>query len=114
MLIAIASQNWKTVTAHPGKTRRFRLFDAAAGRPPEERPRLELDKEMVLHEYRGDESAHPLFAVDVVIAGSAGEGFIRRLGARGVTVVTTAEPDPLAAIAHFFAGTLPPAAPHHH
>lgn len=113
MKIAITSQNWRTITAHPGKTGRFRVFEAAAGLPPQELERIDLPKEQSLHYMQGD-GPHPLYDMDVVIAGSAGTGFIARLEQRGVTVATTSEKDPLAAIAGFFAGTLPPAAPHDH
>lgn len=113
MKIAVCSQNWLTVTNHAGKTRRFRVFDVRPGRPPRESGRIDLPEGMALHDWR-DEGAHPLFDVGVVIAGSAGEGFIRRLAAHGVQVVTTSERDPLAAVAGFLAGTLPPAAPHDH
>ena len=113
MKIAIASQNWQTITNHPGKTGRFRIFEAHHGQLPTELPRLDLPKDLFLHNFAGTDS-HPLFAMDVIIAGTAGDGFIRRLASQGVRVMTTAEKDPLTAITHFFAGTLPPGAPHDH
>lgn len=113
MKIAITSQNWLTVTNHPGKTGRFRVFEAAPGSAPKELERIDLPAELTIHTWRGD-GPHPLFEMDVIIAGSAGAGFINRLAAQGVKVVTTSERDPLAAIAGLLSGTLPPAAPHHH
>ncbi len=113
MKIAIASQNWKTVTAHAGKTRRFIVFEAFPGQPPHELERLELPREMTIHEYHGD-APHPLYDMDTIIAASAGDGFIRRLGSKGVKVATTSETHPLAAIAGLLDGTLPPAPPHDH
>ncbi|MCG6207264.1 nitrogen fixation protein [Rhodopseudomonas sp. HC1] len=113
MLIAVASQNFRTVTGHAGKSRRFMVFDAAHGRAPQEVQRLDLPKEQSIHEF--DESApHPLDRFDAVIAGSAGAGFIARMAARGVQAVTTAETDPAAAVQAYVAGTLPPSAPHDH
>lgn len=113
MLIAVASQNFRTVTGHAGKTRRFLVFDAAPCRPPQEVDRLDLPKEMSIHEFKED-GAHPLDKVSVVIAGSAGPGFLNRMAARGVVAITTSETDPVTAIKNYLAGSLAPAAPHDH
>lgn len=113
MKIAIASQNWLTVTNHPGKTGRFRVFEAAPESEPKELERIDLPTELMIHNWRGG-APHPLFEMDVIIAGSAGAGFINRLVAQGVKVVTTSERNPLVAIAGLFAGPLPPAVPHAH
>lgn len=110
MLIAIASQNFRTITPHAGKSRRFMIFSLEPGQPPHELDRLDLPKEMSIHEYHGD-SAHPLHGVDVVIAGSAGPGFVARMAAHGVKTLATAETDPARAIALFVEGSLPPPAP---
>ncbi|WP_303877634.1 hypothetical protein [Stutzerimonas kunmingensis] len=50
--------------------------------------------------------------MDVAIAASAGDGVVRRLGERGVTLLTTAESDPLRAVKAWLAGTLPAGLPH--
>ncbi|MDT8854726.1 nitrogen fixation protein [Paracoccaceae bacterium Fryx2] len=113
MRIAVASQNFRTVTGHAGKTRRFLVYEAAAGEPAREVGRLDLPKDMAIHNFLGD-GPHPLDAVQAVIAGSAGTGFVRRMAARGVLAVATAEPDPALAAAALAAGTLPPAALHDH
>ncbi|MGE5517859.1 MAG: NifB/NifX family molybdenum-iron cluster-binding protein [Bacteroidota bacterium] len=113
MKFAISSQNWLTITSHPGKTGRFRIFEAEAGVPPRELDRLELPAELTLHNVHGDDP-HPLYDVDVVISGSAGTNFIERLERHGVRVATTSEKDPLAAIKGFLDGTLLSAAPHDH
>ncbi|MBK5959458.1 nitrogen fixation protein [Rhodoplanes elegans] len=113
MRIAVASQNFRTVTGHAGKSRRFLVFEAERGARPREVARLDLLKEMSIHEFQCD-GPHPLFAVDAVIAGSAGAGFVRRMAEHGVTAVATAEPDPATAVAGFLDGTLAPAAPHDH
>jgi predicted Fe-Mo cluster-binding NifX family protein len=111
--IAVASQNFRTVTGHAGKTRRFFVFDAEPGTAPREVDRLDLATDMSIHEFQGD-GPHPLYAMKVVIAGSAGPGFVRRLAEHGVTVVATSETDPASAVSGFLAGTLPAAAPHDH
>jgi predicted Fe-Mo cluster-binding NifX family protein len=112
MLIAIASQNFRTITGHAGISRRFMVFDAEPGKPPLEVERLDLPKEQAIHEFQGD--AHPLDAVQVVIAASAGAGFVNRMAARGVKAVATAETDPATAVINYLAGTLAAADPDDH
>lgn len=103
MKIAVTSQNFRTITPHAGKTRRFLVYEAAPDADPVEVDRLDLPKEMSLHEYHGD-GPHPLYAVDVVIAGSFGEGFDRRMRKHGVVAVATKESDPVQAVRDFLAG----------
>ena len=113
MRIAVASQDYRTVTGHAGKTRRFLVFEAGQGVPPREVDRIDLPKEMSMHEFSG-QGEHPLDTVKALIAGSAGAGFIKRMAARGVEAVTTSESDPINAVARYLAGTLRGAAPHEH
>lgn len=120
MKIAVASQNFRTVTPHAGKTRRFLMFEAQAGGVVKEINRLDLPMEQSIHEFRG--SAHPLDEADAVIAGSAGEGFVRRMGGRGIVVAVTDKTDPVEAVNAFVRGELNPLKPcgehggaaHHH
>jgi predicted Fe-Mo cluster-binding NifX family protein len=112
--IAVTSQNFRTITQHAGKARRFLIFepDAMSGKPVEV-DRLDLPKEMSMHEFRGEE--HPLFRVDQLVTGSCGQGFMQRMSSTGVKVVVTAETDPLAAVEALLAGKpLLPPAPHDH
>lgn len=111
MRIAVASQNFRTVTPHAGKTRRFLVFEVEAGSPPREVERLDLPKEMAIHEFQ-DGGDHPLYAMRAVIAASAGPGFVNRMAARGVETVATSETDPAAAVTRYLAGTLPAPASH--
>jgi predicted Fe-Mo cluster-binding NifX family protein len=110
MKFAVASQNFRTITPHAGKTRRFLLIEAAAGSEPVETGRLDLPIEMAMHGFAG--GPHPLDEVQVIIAGSAGPGFISRMKERGIVAVATAETDPRTAVAAYLTGTLLPAAPH--
>lgn len=103
MRIAVTSQNFRTVTGHAGRARRFIVFETQADASPKEIGRLDLDADMAIHGY-GQQSAHPLDAMDVLITGGAGEGFVRNLAARGVQVVATPESDPALAVAAFLAG----------
>lgn len=102
MKIAVTSQNYRTITPHAGKTRRFLIYEATRDREPMEVDRLDLPKDMSLHEFHGD-GPHPLYAVDVVIAGSCGQGFSRRMAKHGIVVVVTKESDPVKAVKDFLA-----------
>ena len=81
---------------------------------PEEAYTLELAEHACLHEWHVCEypERHPLHTVDVAIAGSAGDGVIRRLGERGVSLLTTGESDPARAVKAYLADDLTPGAPH--
>ena len=114
MKIAVTSQNFRTITGHAGKARRFLVFEAEAGSDPSEVERIDLPMGMAFHDFRGD-GAHPIDGVDVVITGSCGAGFAHRLAARGIRVLATGETDPVSA-ARKVAADEPLAAPdpHHH
>ncbi len=113
MKIGITSQNFRTITGHAGKTRRFLVFEAEDGGEPREVDRWDLPKEMSLHEFRGTE--HPLFGLDCLITGGAGAGFVNRLARHGVRVLVTAETDPATAVRKVLTGEpLAAAAPHEH
>lgn len=102
MRIAVSSQNFRTVTGHAGQARRFIVFEADGQETPREIERLDLDRNMAIHGY--DHSAgHPLDSMNVLITGSAGEGFVRHLGTRGVQVVATGESVPELAVSAFLA-----------
>jgi predicted Fe-Mo cluster-binding NifX family protein len=105
MRIAVASQNFRTITRHAGVTRRFLVYVAERGEPPREVARLDLPRELAMREVART-APHPLDAVDVVLVGSAGPGFLRRMEERGVVAVVTSETDPLGAVAHYLGGTL--------
>ncbi|MGA7595479.1 MAG: NifB/NifX family molybdenum-iron cluster-binding protein [Gallionella sp.] len=103
MRIAVSSQNFRTVTGHAGRARRFIIFEADGRETPREVGRLDLEANMAIHGY--DHGAvHPLDRMNVLITGGAGEGFIRHLGARGVRVVSTEESVPELAVAAFLEG----------
>ena len=48
-----------------------------------------------------DDGPHPLDGVDIVVAGSAGDGFMRHMKKRGAEVLLTGETDPAAALTRF-------------
>jgi len=105
MRIAITSQNFRTVTGHAGRARRFIVFEADGSASPREVERIDLDADMAMHGY-DHLAAHPLDTMNVLITGGAGEGFVRNLAARGVQVVATPESDPQLAVAAYFAGRI--------
>ena len=113
MQIAVASNDYQTVTGHAGKAGRFLVFEIEGDAAPREVARLDLPRELTIHEFRCD-GPHPLFQVKAVIAGSAGAGFVRRLAEHGVEAVLTAERDPATAVTRWAAGTLSNAAGHDH
>jgi predicted Fe-Mo cluster-binding NifX family protein len=114
MKIAVTSQNFRTITQHAGKTRRFLVFEAdpTTGQA-RELARLDLPKEMSMHEFRGDD--HPIFEMDVLITASSGQGFIQRMAKVGVKVLVTSEEIPLDAAQSVFDGkALAAPEPHDH
>jgi predicted Fe-Mo cluster-binding NifX family protein len=115
MRVAVTSQNFKTITGHAGKTRRFLVFEIGTAGVPVEVDRLDLPKAMALHEYHGDD--HPLFGlgVDALVTQGAGQGFMRRLARHGIVVHTTSESDPQLAARLIATGApLPAPLPHEH
>jgi len=108
MKIAVTSQNFRTVTGHAGKARRFLIFDPQ-GR---ELDRLDLPKVLSFHEWHGaDDASHPVDGVDAIITASCGAGFRNRLARRKIPVHATSETDPVTAVRLFLEGRLPPPLP---
>ena len=113
MKIAVTSQNFRTITGHAGKARRFLIYSKNKQGNWVESERLDLPKEMSLHEFRG--TTHPIEAFDVLITAGCGVGFKRRMMAMGIKLVTTSNTDPLMTVTQYASGAdLPPAVPHKH
>lgn len=112
MKIAVTSQNFKSVTGHAGKSRRFIVFNVGSPCDSPEVVWLDLPLDMSIHEFSG--GAHPLDEMDVILTASAGQGFIAKLAQRGVQVITCGESDPRKAVRDFLKGGLQPANPHAH
>ncbi len=119
MKIAVASQNQKTISGHAGRVSRFYIYQI------EETTREIIGKELItlakedilhirFHESDNPWAPHPIFAVDVVITGGAGPGFVNRLATQNTRVIITPETDPDLAVRQWLAGTLPQMAPAHH
>ncbi|WP_295388494.1 nitrogen fixation protein [uncultured Thiodictyon sp.] len=120
MRIAVTSQNFKSITGHAGKACRFLVYEVdGADSPPLEVDRLDLPKELSVHEYHGDD--HPLFGLGLyaLVTQGAGAGFVQRLASHGIVVHATSEADPLVAVVQVangqpLAAALPHDDDHHH
>jgi hypothetical protein len=103
MKIAIATKHHTQVAGHAGQSREWNVYDCTPGQPlPPARP-VTLAKEQALHHF-DDSGPHPLDGVEIVVARSAGEGFIRHMQKRGTQVLLTGEIDPEAALRKILAG----------
>jgi predicted Fe-Mo cluster-binding NifX family protein len=115
MRIAVTSQNFKSITGHAGKTRRFLVYELDNVGQMREIDRLDLPTAMSLHEYHGED--HPLFQLGLtaLVTQGAGTGFVQRLARHGIQVHVTSESDPLHAV-NLLAGGEPlaPGLPHEH
>jgi predicted Fe-Mo cluster-binding NifX family protein len=112
--IGITSQNFRTITGHAGKTRRFLVYGQPDNEGIREIMRLDLPKDMSMHEFHG-EGLHPIDELDVIVTASCGDGFMRRMADRGIRVILTSETDPLTAASAVSHGLpLAEPAPHEH
>lgn len=96
MKIAIATKDFGSVAGHAGQSRKWLLYDLSDYQSGDIFPApafIELAKAQAIHHFRED-GPHPLDGVDIVVAGSAGDGFIRRMKVRGAEVLLTGERDP--------------------
>ncbi len=104
MKIAIATHaDWQTVSGHAGQTRTWLLYDCRPGEPTPMPMRIELDKAQLPHHFH-DEGPHPLHGVDIMVCASAGDGFVRRMGGWGATVLLTGETEAQLALQKILAG----------
>lgn len=104
MKIAITSQNRREITEHAGRCRKFWIYDIEA-QQTRSKELLELPIEQTFHE-SSPQAPHPLDGVAVLISGGMGQGMLRRLAAKGIVGIVTAEKDPDAAVAAWLAGRL--------
>ncbi len=100
-LIAVTSQNARTVTGHAGRCRRFFLFGDEGG------PMMgtvELMPEETLHATDIDPE-HPLSRIKVLISGGMSENLKQRLTTQGIQVFITEESLPETAVRLYLSGT---------
>jgi hypothetical protein len=104
MKVAIATHKaWSQVSGRAGQAREWLLFDCQSGQPLPEPQRITLSKEQLPHHFK-DDGPHPLHGVALLIAGSAGDGFLRHMAGWGAQVLLTGETDPLVALNKVLAG----------
>lgn len=104
MKIAIATKDLGTrVSGHAGQTREWLLFDCHPGAPLPSPTNITLTKAQLPHHFQ-DDGPHPLHGVEILIAGSAGDGFIRHMDAWGSKVLLTGEQEPLVALQKVLGG----------
>ena len=118
MRIAVSSQNKIQVTGHAGKTSRFWLYTIDGDNKISEKKLLELPKEDIMHirfhQSENPYAPHPLFNMDIIITGGAGQGFVRRFAQFDVEVVISHEQDPDTAVHKLLDGSLDKLTPHNH
>ena len=104
MKIAIATkQDGRAVSGHAGQTRDWLVYDCRPGQPLPEPQRVHLSKEQLPHHFQ-DDGPHPLHGVEIMVAASAGDGYIRHMEKWGARVLLTGETEPRAALEKILAG----------
>lgn len=104
MKIAVAAKdNWAQVAGHAGQARHWLVFDCQPGAALPEPVRVELAREQLPHHFK-DEGPHPLHGVEILVAGSAGDGYVRHMDKWGAQVLLTGETEPLVALNKILAG----------
>lgn len=96
-VVAVCSQNRKTVTDHAGRCRNFWIYDIKRGQVVG-KTLLRLPLEQSFHEMKGQQ-AHPLDGADVLVTGGMSPALQKRLLARGIKSIVTTETDPDQAVA---------------
>ncbi len=98
MKIAIATRpDGATVAGHAGQCRHWRVYTCTPGQPVPPPETVMLDTAQLPHHFR-DDGPHPLHGVALMIAGSAGDGFLRHMAGWGTEVLLTGESDPQTAL----------------
>ena len=104
MKIAIATKdNWRQVAGHAGKAHDWLVFDCQRGAPLPVPQRVVLTDAQLPHYFK-DDGPHPLHGVEIVVAASAGDGYIRHTQKWGAQVLLTGETEPLNALQKIIAG----------
>ena len=91
MKIAIATKaNGTQVSGHAGQATDWLVYDCQPGATLPEPQHIELTKAQLPHHFQ-DDGPHPLHGVEVVVAASAGDGYIRHMEKWGAQVLLTGE-----------------------
>ena len=116
-IVAVTSQNKKTVTKHAGECRNYFIYTINKNIISSKKT-LELeDNEILKYTFHEDKSANPknlLYDVDILLTGSIGRGGVNRLANQNVTAYVIKEKDPDTAVDKLINGTLEAFAPVSH
>ena len=114
-IVAITSQNKKTIFDHAGKCRNFIIY-TINDTIIEDKKILELNKEETLHETSHAEKVtkNILFDVDILLTRGIGNGLIQKLSNQSVACYKIEETDPDIAIDKLINGTLEAISPVSH
>ena len=116
-IVAVTSQNKKTVTKHAGECRNYLIYTIKNDIVSKKRI-LELqDNEILKYTFHEDKSSNPknlIYDVDILLTGSIGQVGINRLANQNVTAYVINEKDPDIAIEKLIKGTLEAFAPVSH
>lgn len=109
-IIAVASQNKRTIFDHAGKCRNFLMY-TIDDNVVVDKNLLEISKEETLHnllhnEITNNSFASSLFDVDILLTRGIGEGAIQKLAMQNVVCYKIEETDPDTAINKLINGTL--------
>ncbi|MFZ3160153.1 MAG: hypothetical protein WA134_08205 [Rhodoferax sp.] len=102
-IVGATKDHWSQVSGQAGQARDWLVFDCPPGAPLPEPQRVALTKEQLPHHFQ-DTAPHPLHGVEIMIAASAGDGYIRHMEKWGAQVVLTGETAPLIALQKIIAG----------
>ena len=91
------------VSGHAGQARHWLLFDCVPGAPLPSAERVLLSREQLPHHFK-DDGPHPLHGSQFIVAGSAGDGFVRHMARWGAQVLLTGESDPQRALSSVLRG----------
>ena len=116
-IVAVTSQNKKTVTKHAGECRNYLIFTIENNQITSKKV-LELqDNEILKYTFHEDKSRNPqnlLYDVDVLLTGSIGPEGVNQLANQNVTAYVINEKDPDVAVDKLIKGTLEAFAPVSH
>ena len=114
VLVAVAVDNTGKVEGHAGRAEYWQVYALVDDQVPQRVWDIRLTAAGCLHEWhvRDPSNGHPLHAVDVALAGSAGDGVIRRLALQGTRLLLTSATDPWQALLAWQVNRLPPDNPH--
>ena len=105
-LIALTTQNRRTITNHAGRCRRFALARVIDGMVQQPVELVELEIEQTLRQGAKDLPA-ALQGIEVLITAGAGHGMVQNLATHGVQVCVTGLQDPMEALQTWARGQLP-------